>query len=167
MDDDIYLMKTFPDFNMPGFDINQYNKRFRESNVIIHATSRCISYPEHWGCLSVKCAFGGSEYYQPGKRFYAVNDSNYLVLNEGSGYSSYIFSDSPVRSFTINFSHEFELHATNGLIGTPGGMLENFGYDRHQKIEFTEKLYGHDTLVSPLILKLYTDRYSLTPTSYS
>src|ERR1017187_10556117 len=105
----ISLIKSFPDFNVTGFDINEYNKKFKENNVIIHASSRSVSYPEHWGCLSVKCAFHGNESYQAGNRFYTVNDTNYLVLNEGTIYSSYIYSEFPVESFTINFSHELEI----------------------------------------------------------
>ncbi|MEP6951284.1 MAG: AraC family transcriptional regulator [Ginsengibacter sp.] len=149
-------MKTFPDFNVTGFDINEYNKRFKEKNVIIHATSRDISYPGHWGCLSVKCAFHGNEYYESGKRAYTVNETNYLVLNEGNAYSSYIFSKSPVESFTINFSHDFEMQSINGLTGTAGKMLANFGHNPHGKIEFAEKLYKHDQLVSPIIFKLFS-----------
>jgi AraC family transcriptional regulator len=152
---DIYLMKTFPDFNVIGFNINEYNKKFKENNVIISATSRDVSYPEHWGCLSVKCAFRGNEYYQSGKRSYAVNETNYLVLNEGTAYSSYIFSEFPVQSFTINFSHDFEMQAINGLVQTPERMLEN-DHNPCGKIEFTEKLYKHDKLVSPFIFKLFS-----------
>ena len=154
--DGVYIMKTFPDFNVTGFDIEEYNKRFKENNVIIHATSSDVSYPEHWGCLSVKCAFHGNECYQSGKRSYAVNETNYLVLNEGTAYSSYIFSEVPVESFTINFSHDFEMEATNGFMETPGKMLENFEHGPCGKIEFTEKLYKHDTLVSPFIFKLFS-----------
>ena len=152
----IYLMNTFPDFNAAGFDIDEYNKRFKVNNIVIHATSGDVSYPEHWGCLSIKCAFHGNEYYQTGNRFYAVNDTNYLVLNEGKTYSSYIFSESPVESFTVNFSHEFEMHAINGIMARHEKMLENFGYNEYGKIEFTEKLYSHDHVVSPFLFKLFS-----------
>jgi AraC family transcriptional regulator len=152
----MYIMKAFPDFNVSGFDINEYNKTFKENNVIIHATSRSVSYAEHWGCLSVKCAFHGNEYYQAGKRVYSVNDSNYLLLNEGSNYSSYIFSSAPVESFTINFSHEFEMETINGLAGTPEKIMDNYCHNRHEKIELTEKLYTHDMSVSPLLSRLFS-----------
>ena len=59
--DEIFIMKDFPDFNIPGFNIEAYNQRFKQKNVIIHARSKDVSYPEHWGCLSIKCAFRRTE----------------------------------------------------------------------------------------------------------
>jgi len=160
VDDSIYIMKDFPDFTVPGFDMELYNQRFKNNNVLIHATSSDVAYPEHWGCLSVKCAFGGNEYYQSAGRFYAVNDSNYLILNEGKTYSSYIFSEEPVESFTVNFSAAFEEKMDAGILATDMQMLDN---PQHMqgKIEFTEKLYRHDDSVSPVLHKLY--RQSLEP----
>ena len=153
--DNIHLMKAFPDFNSPGFNINEYNKKFKDNNIVIHASSSCVSYPEHWGCLSIKCAFHGNEYYQSGDRFYAVNDTNYLIMNEGSFYSSYIFSKSAVESFTVNFSEEFETNAIQGLINTHEDLL-SFTHPAGQKIEFTEKLYRHNELISPVLFQLFS-----------
>ena len=153
--DNIHVMKAFPDFNSPGFDINEYNKKFKDNNIVIHASSSCVSYPEHWGCLSIKCAFHGNEYYQSGSRFYAVNDTNYLVMNEGSFYSSYIFSKSPVESFTVNFSDEFEINAIKGLMHTHEHLLD-FIDPGTRKMEFTEKLYKHNELISPVLFQLFS-----------
>lgn len=159
----IHFLNAFPDFTATGFNINEYNKQFRENNVIIHASSGSVSYPEHWGCLSIKCAFHGTEYYQAGKRFYVVNDTNYLVLNEGTNYSSYIFSARPVESFTINFSHEFEMEAINSLLGTPESKLDNFGFNYFQKPELTEKLNKHDELVSTTLCRLFSLSSQVNP----
>ncbi|HWB24654.1 MAG TPA: AraC family transcriptional regulator [Chitinophagaceae bacterium] len=155
MDDGIFIMRDFPDFNVPGFDIEAYNERFKKNNVIIHARSSNVSYGEHWGCLSIKCAFKGSEYYQSHGRFYAVNDNNYLVFNEGKTYSSYIFSDTPVESFTINFSSFFTQTVAYGLLANMNEALSNDQYCTPAHIEFTEKLYSHDDMVSPLLNRLY------------
>ena len=148
-------MKDFPDFAAQGFDIDAYNERFRLKNVIIHAKASDIAYPEHWGCLSVKSAFGGHEYYESNGRFYAVDDTNYLFFNEGKTYSSYIFSEKPVESFTINFSSSFEKTVTAGLFANAAGMLDDYQQLSFQKIEFTEKLYPHDDTVSPVLYALY------------
>jgi AraC-like DNA-binding protein len=153
--DNIHVMKVFPDFNSPGFDITEYNRKFKDNNVVVHASSSCVSYPEHWGCLSIKCAFHGHEYYQSGSRFYAVNDTNYLVMNEGSFYSSYIFSKSPVESFTVNFSEEFETNAIKGLINTHDDLLDLI-HPAGKKIELTEKLYRHNELLSPVLFQLFS-----------
>jgi AraC family transcriptional regulator len=154
-DGGIFIMKDFPDFTERGFDIEQYNQRFKKNNVLIHARSADVSYPEHWGCLSVKCAFGGNEYYQSNGRFYAVNDSNYLIFNEGKTYSSYIFSDKPVESFTVNFSSYLEGTIAASLVATAAQMLDDPEYRLDKKIEFTEKLYTHDDKISPVLSQLY------------
>ena len=152
----IYIMKTFPDFNSIAFDLYEYNEQFRNNNVIIHASSCSVSYPEHWGCLSIKCAFHGNEYYQSGKRFYSVNENNFLVLNEGNFYSSYIFSKTPVESFTVNFSSEFEMQAIAGLTEAHENLMENRAPVKSKKIDFVEKLYSHDKLVSPVLFQLFS-----------
>lgn len=148
-------MKDFPDFTERGFDMESYNERFKKNNVLIHARSADVSYPEHWGCLSVKCAFGGDEYYQSGGRFYAVNDSNYLIFNEGKTYSSYIYADKPVESFTVNFSSFLEGTVVTGLFASAADLLDDPEYRSSKKVEFTEKLYTHDDNVSPILTRLY------------
>ena len=153
--DRIFIMKKFPDFNVPGFDIETYNERFKKSNVVIHATSKDVSYPEHWGCLSIKCAFNGEEHYQSGNCFYSVNNKNYLIFNEGKSYSSHIFSKTQVESFTVNFSSAFEEEIVNSLLQSHDHMLDNFEHLSHHKVEFIEKLYRHDEIVSPVLFKLY------------
>jgi AraC-like DNA-binding protein len=161
LSNDIFIMTQFPDFNVPGFDIETYNERFKKSNVIIHATAKDVSYPEHWGCLSVKCAFNGDEHYQAGNCFYAVNKNSYLIFNEGKSYSSYIFSKTPVESFTINFSSLFEQEILNGMLQCNAYLLDNWQNNTARKIDFVEKLYPHDDIVSPVLLKMYN--LSLNP----
>ena len=48
------------------------------------------------------------------------------------------------------------MQAITGFIGTPEKMLANFGHNPYGKIEFTEKLYKHDTLVSSSIFNLFS-----------
>jgi AraC family transcriptional regulator len=153
--DEILIMKDFPDFNTHGFNIETYNERFKKNNVIIHARSKDVSYPDHWGCLSIKCAFNGNEYYESGNHFYKVNASNYLIFNEGKYYSSYIFSDTTAESFTINFSASFEKRVLNSLLRSCETVLDNFGYAENERIELIEKLYPHDKIISPVLLKIY------------
>ena len=84
------IITSFPDFNKSGFNIEDYNKKFLASNVIIHAETKGICYPEHWGPLSLKCAFNGDEFFKVNECVFAINSSRYLILNHGTHYSSYI-----------------------------------------------------------------------------
>src|ERR1700749_3124851 len=103
-----FIMKSFPDFHQPYFDVKEYNKKFEQNNVIIHASSKNVCYAEHWGPLSIKCTIKGIEHYQCNNRFYSVDKNCYLVFNNGQYYSSYIYSETETESFTINFSNDFQ-----------------------------------------------------------
>lgn len=146
---EIYLINQFPDFSHPGFDIERYNSIFEQYNVIINARSSTIEYGDHWGPLSIKCAFGGREFYRDGKSTVAVDDAAYLIFNSGKIYSSYINSDSPVESLTVNFNSSFVSDVVNSLAKTD--LEENRTNDG---IRFTERLYPHDSVVTPLLLEL-------------
>lgn len=159
----ISLMKDFPDFNAVGFDMDRYNQRFREGNVIIHARSADVAYPSHWGCLSIKCAYGGNEYYEANNTIYAVNDDGFLILNEGQTYSSFIYSESPVESFTINFSDLFVRTLLVSLFAGADHMLADRGYAVSGPTEFAERLYRHDKQVSPVLSRLYRLSFALSP----
>jgi AraC family transcriptional regulator len=152
---DINIMTEFPDFNVAGFDMNAYNRRFREGNVIIHARSADVAYPPHWGCLSIKCALNGREYYEANNTAYAVDDTCFLILNEGQVYSSYIYSERPVESFTINFSEPFTRTVLDGLYArdTLGGGHQAAAAPR--SFEFIERVYPHDNGISPILSILY------------
>jgi len=77
------VMNEFPDFNEPGFDIEHYNKRFHQSNVVIRTSASSVDYPLHWGPRSVKCSFKGEEHYETGNSHYAADDEHFLVFNHG------------------------------------------------------------------------------------
>jgi len=153
--DDIFIMNDFPDFTAPDFDMEVYNRRFKENNVIIHAHSSDVSYAEHWGCLSIKCAFNGNEYYRSNGQFYAVNGDSFLIFNEGKTYSSYIYSKTQVESFTINFSSFFQHSVALGLLSSAKKMVDDPFAEAGPSVEFAERLYDHNEHVSPVLNKLY------------
>ena len=146
------LIDKFPRFDTPGFDIEAYNDTFRQSNVIINAFSSDVSYAEHWGCLSIKCAFGGTEMYKISDRYYAVNDDTCFICNEGQYYSSFIAAKKPVESFTINFTDAFvkqvrsSLYADAYLLDDPGLVAGACG--------FVEKLYNNSGGLSACLAEL-------------
>ena len=147
----VSLLNNFPDFCARDFNIDAYNNFFKTSNSIINAKASNIAYQEHWGCFSIKCAFGGEEFYQAQNRVYAVNDQNFLVLNEGQYYSSYIFSKKQVESFTINFTSAFVQEVSDGCMHSDEQALDNPFCNSKINFEFVEKLYQHDNAVSTIL----------------
>jgi len=146
---DFFIMNNFPDFHEACFDIGEYNKTFEKKNVIIHASSKDVSYPEHWGPLSIKCTIKGIEHYQCNNRFYSVDKDAYLVFNDSQYYSSYIYSDTETESFTVNFSSQFQQCVLQGLTNKidESHSIKDF--------ECIEKLYMHDDFMTPLLKTLY------------
>ncbi|MEP6614007.1 MAG: AraC family transcriptional regulator [Mucilaginibacter sp.] len=147
------LIDKFPRFDTPGFDIEAYNDTFRQSNVIINASSSDVSYTEHWGCLSVKCAFGGTEMYKISDRYYAVTDDAYFICNEGQYYSSFIAARKPVESFTINFTDAFVKQVKSSLY-PDAKLLDDPGFIAGASCEFVEKLYRHSGGLNNSIARL-------------
>ncbi len=147
---DIYLINRFPDFNAPGFDLQRYYSLFLENNVIINARSSDVEYGDHWGPLSIKCAFRGKEFYHERHKTVAVDDSSFLIFNEGKVYSSYIKSENTVDSFTINFNPSFVNEVINAI-------RQNDPDDQNGKsesIRFVERLYPHNPSITPMLLAL-------------
>ncbi|QEC66123.1 helix-turn-helix transcriptional regulator [Panacibacter ginsenosidivorans] len=165
----VSLINNFPDFNVKGFDIDTYNNFFKTSNSIINAKASDIAYPEHWGCFSIKCAFGGEEIYRSQNRVYAVHEQNFLLLNEGQYYSSYIFSKKPVESFTLNFTKAFMQEVCAGFVNSDEQILDYPLAESKINTEFVERLYKHDNTVSPVLFKIkqlaknfYANRAAIT-----
>ena len=148
------LIDIFPDANSGDFSREEWISQFSNSNVIIHCHGKNIYYPVHWGPLSVKCAFNGSEYYQKRSCKYAVSDENFLLFNEGTMYSSYIDAGNEVESLTINFNREYQGDVRRVMV-MPADKLLDQPFESPCEVVFVEeKLYKHNNIVSPLIFKL-------------
>jgi AraC-like DNA-binding protein len=157
----VKLINKFPDFKAPDFNTETYNRQFKENNIIIKATSRNISFAEHWGPLSIKCCSGGKENYVVGKRFYSVHDRNFLVLNQGQYYSSYIYSATDVESFTLNFTDEIQRRAVTSVSSGDLNNLDDPFSSESGEIVFTEKLFDNSAFILTRLnqLKKFTDNF--------
>lgn len=147
-------MNEFPDFNKKGFNVEEYNRQFIESNFVIDAHSKEISYPEHWGGLSVKCAFNGQEFYKSNNSFYGVDDDHYLIFNEGKYYSSWIDGENEVESFTVNFAPSFAAAFFKSVTASQSTLVDDPFSSKASIIRFSERLYQHNNLVTPWLLKI-------------
>lgn len=152
----IGYMNEFPDFAAKGFDINEYNRRFRENNLIINASASNVSYPKHWGPLSIKTVLNGREFYQTGHTTYAVDQDCYLVLDQGRMYSSWIESGDDVESFTVNITPDFQQEAISSALTSAESQLDNPFDKKNVPFVFTEQLRGQDTMITPLLREMRT-----------
>ncbi len=124
-----------------------------ESGLVLHEKAR-RHYWEGTGWLSVKSFFYGQAFYNTGKGLHAVNDSSYLVLNHGQPYSITIESELAVESFCIFFKEGLAEDVYNSLHSKPEKLLDCPLASPESKINFFDKTYPHDKILSPALLSI-------------
>jgi len=148
------ILRFFPDHTRPGFNLDAPCPVHGWPNMIIHASTTDVEYPEHDGTLSIKCAFGGSETYEVDGERMKVDDEGYLILNRGRRYSSFIHSPTDVETFCIFFRPDFAHSVLHSLSTSHGGLLDDpFGLT-DRPIEFIEHVRRHDRELTPLLMEL-------------
>ena len=148
------LVESFPDSKLNKFTQEEWNTQFDESNVIIHCLGKDIYYPTHWGPLSIKCAFGGKEFYHKDRCKYAVSEGNFLLLNEGTAYSSYIEAGHEVESLTINFNLQYQSEVAKTVLSTNDKLADDPFITTQRGIVVEEKLFSYSPAISPLIYQI-------------
>lgn len=154
----IKLVDKFPNPTQSRFDRSQWLKDHGQSNVIINCAAREIYYADHWTPLSLKCAFGGKEFYRSGNAIQCSSDESFLIYNEGKEYTSFIHSDHDVESFTINFSEQFvsnmfslmQLPPEKNLDVVPGGLPKKSIYFFERSHSYTSILRSQIAMIRSL-----------------
>jgi AraC family transcriptional regulator len=127
---------------------------------ILHAKARRHSWAGE-GWLSIKSFPSGRAHYSVGAGHHALDDRSYLLLNHGRHYTIEIESPTPVESFCIFFNPAFSADAFRNALQTPDQLLEHA--DSSEPVEFFEKKYPHDGILSPLLSKLRNTHRILPP----
>ncbi len=132
----------------------RFYERWGQESAVISAQTRRAEYPDFRQLLSIKAAWGGVEEYFVGRQRIAVDDDNFLVLNEGRTYASAIRSCQPVRSFSVFFGPRLVEQIRRALLSSEEKLLDEPALESASAIEFSEHLRGHDSLVSPLLRRI-------------
>lgn len=140
----VKVIKIFPDVADFNYNYKAWNKQFLEQNVILNGKFSYLYYPVHWTSLSLKFAFGGSEYYTLDKMRYSVNDNSYLILNRDSIYESLINEEKPVETLTLNFTSEFVHDVFHSTFNTDEYLLDYPEVRDKIPVNFFQKLYPND-----------------------
>ena len=150
----VKFIKDFPSTTEFEYDEDLWYRQHGDAFVIINCHSSQIYYPEHWTPLSLKCAFNGKEFYKLKNTTYAVTEENFLIMNQGSRYASYILSDSLTESFTLNFTqHNLKVLSTaNGRSGSQ--LLDDPFTLNNDSTNFIEKLYSYNPIITSYIQQL-------------
>ena len=144
---------------LPNVDDTPQNAAFRRffysrwgrENCLISARARTGTYPPYTQRLSIKCAWGGSERYHIDGRTVAVDDDNYLVINDGGQYASSLESAQPLHTFSIFFRPGMAEETLGGMLIATDRLLERGREPVRRGVEFAEYLRPHDKTVTPAL----------------
>jgi AraC family transcriptional regulator len=129
----------------------QFYERWGRESAVISARARRVEYPEFRQLLSIKAAFGGAEdYFLNGHRV-SVDDDTFAIINAGRSYGSRIESLWPVHSFSIFFEPGTVEQVWRSLAASVARQLDDHTARGPDSGEFSERLYEHDRLVSPVL----------------
>jgi AraC-like DNA-binding protein len=137
-----------------------FYSKWGKENCIISARERRAEYPMFTQCLSVKAAWGGSERYFLDGRTVAVDDDNYLIVNDRRTYASTLISNQPVHTASIFFRPGLPEESLGALLTPADRVLDSGDEPVQRAVEFTEQLRPHDTLITPLLryIAFHVDR---------
>jgi AraC family transcriptional regulator len=144
------VYRQMPAIWNPEFRREFYRYWGKESAVIC-AQARQAEYPEYRQLLSIKAAFCGTEEYLLGRRQVAVDNETFLIINGDRTYGSRIRALEPVCSFSIFFDRQLVSQGFADIHYGPESLLEDPTRTAAIIPEFSERLYRHDRLVSPVL----------------
>ncbi|MQR94169.1 helix-turn-helix domain-containing protein [Fictibacillus phosphorivorans] len=133
-------------------------KNVRRSNYILHAKSAQF----HWdgtGLLSIKTFSNGKAYYKTNHGYFAVEEGNYLLLNQGP-YTITIDEQKEVESFCVFFQEDFANDVFRNLSVSDHQLLDD-PYTTHTSASFFEKTYEQSPILTHQLnlLKYKTDQF--------
>jgi AraC family transcriptional regulator len=106
------------------------------------------------GWLSIKSFYCGNAEYAIGSRRFVVDDSCYLILNNGQSYNIQIESQHPIESFCLFFAPGFAEAVQHTLDSTADRLLIEPQPAGASSAAFFERTYPHDSFVSPALGQL-------------
>jgi AraC family transcriptional regulator len=148
----VVILRGAPDDSRPGAPTaERINAICQRDSCIVIARARHADHAPAVRPLMLAAARGGREWYTLERRRLAVDDDNFLVLNEGRAQASLIRSDTEVESFRIFFRTGLADEVLAALVLPVDRLLETGAPLARTGLEFSEGLRSHDRLVSPVL----------------
>jgi len=111
-------------------------------------------FQTHRGVLSIKCAFNGQEFYQSESGLFHVDESCFLILNEGQRYSSYVSSETDVESFCIFISRSLKEDVLRSFMLSDEKLLAEPACSIEKEPVFLEKTFQYSSELRNIIVSL-------------
>jgi AraC family transcriptional regulator len=124
-------------------------------NMVLCGKQSEYYFPDHDAPLSLHCNYKGTASYEESGQRYRVDDSSYMLFNEGQRYSITIRSDEPVEAFYIFFRPHYaqEVHAS--LFHEQRYLLDDPSSAHQGTIHFIDAKYDHNDVVSPYLGRIH------------
>lgn len=132
---------------------NIYFPQPETAGTILH--SRSSEY--YWygrAALSIKSVVSGRMLYQAGPAHFGVGEDEYLLLNSDQEYSVTVDAETPVETFCVFIAPGFAERVHTSLVLAPARLLDDPDARIGPSVDFVERTYSHDDVVSPALTRL-------------
>ncbi|HZS94226.1 MAG TPA: AraC family transcriptional regulator [Chloroflexota bacterium] len=129
---------------------------------ILHARSQ-HHYWQGRGGLSIKSFVSGRALYKVDRGYIAVGPGEYLVLNDGQEYAVLVESAAPVESFCVFFPGGLAESVRRSLVEGTDALLDDPDPGSDTPVQFVQRTYPSDDLISPVLIRLRHDAADLSP----
>ncbi len=150
------ILKGYPDYTKPGFDVNSPCPKVGWPNMIIHNKTKSAYSPLHTGPLTLKFTLKGEEYFATKQRSYRVQPYSYLIFNNGQKYSARIQSETECETLSVFFRPSFAEEVLNSIIASEENIFEDGVHNMtasDQPVTFMEMIYPFDGRLMQYIYK--------------
>jgi AraC family transcriptional regulator len=146
------LLRSFPHLGTASGEFRQwFHSKWGRENCIVLGRSRRSDFGPCMHTLSIRAAWGGTEYCHVGGRTVGVDDDSFLILNHGRVYSTAIRAPWPVQSLSICFRPGLVEETQAAMARSLEQVLDGEVALEAASPEFMENLRPHDKLVSPVL----------------
>jgi AraC family transcriptional regulator len=144
----------------PGVLFNPPASQLGAKNAIVAGSARQYHVGEFPGPLSIKSVVRGSARWETREAQRLVDGSNYLILNSGQPYSLTIDSRQTVETFCLFFRNGLVADVRRVDAAGPTALLDDpadaaTAGSVTGTAEFFETLHPHDSIVTPIVQRIY------------
>jgi AraC-like DNA-binding protein len=148
------LFRAFPQHQVPGFNPDAPCPVIGWPTAVFHTATVPDDYPTHQAPLSLLCSFGGTTTYTVGQRQIAIDDTSYLVLNDGTPRTFTVEQFAPVEALQVYIRPERFAAIVHSLTTANHRLLEQPDHVCAAQFTFFEHRSPADTILAPLLADL-------------
>ncbi len=136
-------------------DIDRPCRIYGWPNTVICGKVSEYYFPEHDAPLSLHCHYNGNAQYEESGQHYHIDESSYLLINQGQRYSITIRSEEPVEALYVFFKPGYAEEVHSSFFHEQRHLLDD-PYSAKGTIRFIDAKYDHNEVVSPYLGRIHS-----------